>query len=235
MFYTIIIQPLTNILVFLTSFLGGNIGLAIIMMTILVKLVLLPFAYSTTKSQRAMKKIQPKLEEIKKQYPDPAEQSKKIMELYKEHNTNPLSGCLPLLIQFPLIIGLYQVFLKGVSIDPVILYSFISSPEHISNTFLGIIMTEKSFLLAIFAGITQYIQLHFSPAMQNDEQINNEKTTSVSIMENMQKNMKYTLPIMIVLFSAIVPAAVALYWVTTNIVTIFQEFWINKTIKKQTT
>ena len=77
MFHTLIIQPLTNVLVFLTSFLGGNIGLAVIMMTVLVKLVLLPFAYSTAKSQRDMKKIQPMIDDIKKKHPDTTEQSKK--------------------------------------------------------------------------------------------------------------------------------------------------------------
>jgi YidC/Oxa1 family membrane protein insertase len=233
MFHTLIIQPLTNSLVFLTSFLGGNIGLAVVVMTILVKLVLLPFAYATAKSQRAMKKIQPMIDEIKKNHPDTTEQSKKIMELYKEHNTNPFSGCLPILIQLPLIIGLYQVFLQGVSVDPTTLYSFITPPEHLSNTFLGIIMTEKSYLLAILAGVTQYFQLKLSPGMQTQPTNDTKSDTQSIMMESMQKSMKYTLPVMITVFALVVPAAVALYWVITNIVTLIQEYWITKKLDKQ--
>lgn len=232
MFHTLIIQPLTNVLVFLTSFLGGNIGLAVIVMTLLVKLILLPFAYSTAKSQRDIKKIQPMIDDIKKKYPDTTEQSKKIMELYKEHNTNPFSGCLPVLIQLPIIIGLYQVFLKGVSVDPTTLYSFITSPEHLSNNFIGIIMTQKSYLLALLAGVTQYFQLKLSPTMQNSGQNGSTDAQSV-MMESMQKSMKYALPVMITFFASVVPAAVALYWVTTNVATLVQEYWINKKLEKQ--
>ena len=159
MFHTFVFLPLTNVLVFLTSFLWGNIGLSVVAMTILVKLVLLPFSYSTTKNQIAIKKIQPLIDDIKKKHPDSTEQTKKIMELYKEHNTNPLSGCLPLLIQLPIIIGLYRVFLQGVSVDPTMLYSFVHAPEHLSNMFLGLNMTSKSILVAFAAGITQFFKL----------------------------------------------------------------------------
>ena len=187
-------------------------------MTILVKLILLPFSYSTTKNQIAIKKIQPLIDDIKKKHPDSTEQTKKIMELYKEHNTNLLSGCLPLLIQLPIIIGLYQVFLQGVSVDPTMLYSFVHVPEHLSNLFLGLNMTSKSILVAFAAGITQFFQLKLSPTLQNNT---TTPTTTpdmqTAMMENMQKTMKYSLPIMITFFAAVVPAAVALYWVTSNV------------------
>lgn len=236
MFHTFVFLPLTNVLVFLTSFLWGNIGLSVVAMTILVKLVLLPFSYSTTKNQIAIKKIQPLIDDIKKKHPDSTEQTKKIMELYKEHNTNPLSGCLPLLIQLPIIIGLYRVFLQGVSVDPTMLYSFVHAPEHLSNMFLGLNMTSKSILVAFAAGITQFFQLKLSPTLQNNT---TTPTTTpdmqTAMMENMQKTMKYSLPIMITFFAAIVPAAVALYWVTSNIFMIIQEYWINKQLQQKTT
>lgn len=236
MFHTFVFLPLTNVLVFLTSFLWGNIGLSVVAMTILVKLVLLPFSYSTTKNQIAIKKIQPLIDDIKKKHPDSTEQTKKIMELYKEHNTNPLSGCLPLLIQLPIIIGLYRVFLQGVSVDPTMLYSFVHAPEHLSNMFLGLNMTSKSILVAFAAGITQFFQLKLSPTLQNNT---TTPTTTpdmqTAMMENMQKTMKYSLPIMITFFAAVVPAAVALYWVTSNIFMIIQEYWINKQLQQKTT
>lgn len=238
MFNTFILIPLTNSLVFLTSFLWGNIGLAVIILTILVKFVLLPFSYSTTKNQIAIKKIQPLIDDIKKKHPDSTEQTKKIMELYKEHNTNPLSGCLPLLIQLPIIVGLYQVFLKGVSVDPALLYSFVHAPEQLSNMFLGLNMTDKSILVALIAGITQYFQLKLSPSFQNTTSGVSTDTSpdmQTVMMENMQKTMKYSLPVMITFFAAIVPAAVALYWVTSNIFMIGQEYWINKKLQQKNT
>lgn len=226
MFQTIIITPLTNALVFFTSFLWGNMGLAIIILTILVKIILYPFAKATVRNQQIMKKIQPKLDEIKKNHTNPTEQSQKIMELYKEHNSNPLSGCLPLIIQIPLIFGLYHVFLTGLAIDPTILYSFITSPENISTSFLGVSLTEKSLIFAVIAGISQYLQLHFSPTTKTSTQENSDPQTA--IMQGMQKNMKYFLPILIVIFSLTLPAALALYWITTNIITLIQEWWITK-------
>ncbi len=233
MFQTIIYQPLTNALIFLTTFLSGNIGLAIIVLTILVKIVLLPFARSTIKNQIAVKKLQPHLDEIKKQYPDKNIQAQKTMELYKEHNTNPLSGCLPVLIQLPIVIGLYQVFLKGSSIDTSILYSFVSLPQNLSQMFLGLDLTSKSLILALIAGITQYLQLKYSPSMQQAPSTSSEPMDmQAAMMENMQKSMKFVLPVMIVFFSAVVPAAVALYWVTTNIFTLIQEWWIYRQINK---
>jgi YidC/Oxa1 family membrane protein insertase len=233
MFQTIIYQPLTNALIFLTTFLSGNIGLAIIVLTILVKIVLLPFARSTIKNQIAVKKLQPHLDEIKKQYPDKNIQAQKTMELYKEHNTNPLSGCLPVLIQLPIVIGLYQVFLKGSSIDTSILYSFVSLPQNLSQMFLGLDLTSKSLILALIAGITQYLQLKYSPSMQQASSTSSEPMDmQAAMMENMQKSMKFVLPVMIVFFSAVVPAAVALYWVVTNIFTLIQEQWIYYHIKK---
>lgn len=239
MFHTFVFLPLTNALVFLTSFLWGNIGLSVIVMTILVKLLLLPFSYSSTKNQIAIKKIQPLIDEIKKKHKDTTEQTKKIMELYKEHNTNPLSGCLPLLIQLPIIIGLYQVFLQGVSVDPSLLYSFVHAPEHLSTMFLGLNMTDKSILIALIAGITQYYQLKLSPSFQNTPSTQSTDDTAPDMqtvmMENMQKTMKYSLPVMITFFAAIVPAAVALYWVTSNVFMIIQEYWVYKRLYKKNT
>ncbi len=230
MFNTIVFIPLTNVLVSLTGLLWGNIGLAVIFTTILIKLLLLPFSYAQTKSQIAIKKIQPHIDEIKKNTPDKTEQTKKIMELYKEHNTNPLSGCLPLIIQLPIIIALYQVFLQGVSVDPSILYSFVHAPEQISHMFLGVDMTSKSIIIALIAGITQFIQLKLSPSMQDSAEKTENADMSTEMMANMQKTMKFSLPVMITVFAAVVPAAVALYWVVTNLFQIAQEWWINKKI-----
>lgn len=236
MFHTVVFIPLTNALVFLTAHLWGNIALAVIALTIIIKLILFPFAYSTIKNQIAVKKIQPLIDAIKKNIPDKTEQTKKIMELYKEHKTNPLSGCLPLIIQLPIILGLYRVFLQGTTVDPSVLYSFVQAPAHISNFFLGINMTSKSIIVAIIAGVTQYFQLKLSPSLQNPTSnipavATDQPDMQGAVMENMQKTMKYTLPVMITVFAAVVPAAVALYWVVTNLFTIAQEWWTNRRLQ----
>ncbi len=236
MFNTIVFIPLTNALVFLTSLLWGNIGLAVIVLTILIKLILLPFSYAQTKSQIAIKKIQPLIDDIKKNTPDKTEQTQKIMALYKEHNTNPLSGCLPLIIQLPIIIALYQVFLRGASVDGSVLYSFVHAPETISNMFLGINMADKSIIIALIAGISQYFQLKLSPSMKDDVATvtTGSSDMQTEMMANMSKVMKYSLPVMITVFAALVPAAVALYWVVTNLFQIVQEWWINKKVNALT-
>src|SRR5580704_10130713 len=107
MFHTIFYIPLYNALIWLTTGLGGSIGLAVIALTLVVKIILSPLSYSSIKSQIEQKKLQPLMDDIKKKYPDKKEQSEKMMELYKEHKTNPFAGCLLLLLQLPVIIALY--------------------------------------------------------------------------------------------------------------------------------
>lgn len=235
MFETLIIAPLSNTLIALTSLFWGNLGLAVIALTIIVKLILFPFSLSSIKHQAAIKKIQPLINDINAKYSDKNERALKTMELYREHKTNPFSGCLPLLVQIPIIIGLYQVFLKGAAFNPEILYSFVQAPEFISNVFLGIELTGKSVLFAIIAGISQYIQISRSPAFQQvANSSNTEKDPQVMMMESMQKMMRYILPVMITFFALVSPAAVALYWIVTNIFTIGQEYFVYKKMLKNT-
>ncbi len=232
MFQTFIIIPLSNALVFLTSLFFNNLGIAVIVLTLLVKIILFPLSLSTLKSQAALKKIQPLIDDIKKKYTDKNEQAIKIMELYKEHKANPLTGCLPLLIQLPIIIGLYQVFLRGdTSLNPDIIYSFIQVPESISHMFLGFDLREKSALLALFAGVAQYFQLYYSPMhAQKNEQKEKSTDPQMVMMENMQKNLRYILPIMIVIFTFFTPSAIALYLIVSSIFTLVQEIIITKKI-----
>jgi YidC/Oxa1 family membrane protein insertase len=234
MFETLIIAPLSNTLIAFTVLFWGNLGLAIIFLTIIVKTILFPFSLASIKHQAALKKIQPLINDINKKYTDKNERAMKTMELYKEHKANPFSGCLPLIIQIPIIIGLYQVFLKGSALDPSILYSFVHAPEMISNIFLGVKLTAKSTIFGIIAGITQYIQVSQSPAFKKTgNELIEEKDTQAQMMDSMQKMMKYALPVMITIFAIASPAAVALYWIITNIFTIAQEYFIYKKILKQ--
>lgn len=235
MFHAIFYVPLYNALIFLTNLFGGSLGLAVIGLTIIVKLVLAPLAHASIKSQIEQKKLQPLVDELKKKYPDQKQQSVKLMELYKEHKTNPLAGCLLLLLQLPVIIALYNVFLKGVVINPADLWSFVTAPGAINTMFLGLDMGQGSIwskvILAVLAGATQYLQMRWSPAMATPNAPVVAKTDSptggmADMAANMTKSMKYTMPLMITVFAYAVPGAVALYWIISNLVMIAQEKFV---------
>src|SRR3989339_1880931 len=162
---TILYQPLINALVFLVSIVpGGDVGIAVIILTILVKLILFPLSQKSIESQAEMSILTPELNKIKASGASKEEQARLTFELYKEHKTNPFSGCLLVLIQIPIIFALYYVFLKGINFESGLLYSFIHVPEHSNMIFLGVLdITKKSLILAILAGISQYLQAHFMP------------------------------------------------------------------------
>lgn len=234
MFHTIFFVPLYNALIFLTSAFGGSLGFAVIGLTLGVKIILAPLAHKSIVSQIEQKKLQPLVEELKKKYPDQKEQSQKLMELYKEHKTNPFAGCLLILLQLPIIIALYRVFLSGAVINGSELYSFIHAPEMLRTMFLGINMASKSIILAVLAGISQFLQMYLSPAMQSSSTpISPDADTQTKVMGSMTQSMKYTMPIMIAVFAYAVPGAVALYWVVSNLFMIAQERWVLRRMKQE--
>jgi YidC/Oxa1 family membrane protein insertase len=154
------------------------------------------------------------------------------MELYKTTGSNPFSGCLPILIQLPIIIGIYQVFWKGIEAQLPLLYSGMHAPMTVVYQFLGMDLQAKSIILALLAGITQYIQIHFSPTMKNTGTVIDEKDNQAVMMASMNSSMKYTMPVVMVVIGMTLPGALALYFVVTNIVTILQEYIMGKTIKE---
>lgn len=230
MFHTIFFVPLYNALVELTSVFGGSLGLAVVGLTLIVKLVLSPLSYKSIVSQLEQKKLQPLLDEIKKKYPDQKEQAAKTMELYKEHKTNPFAGCLLIILQLPVIIALYRVFLAGAAINPADLYPFVHAPSAVNMSFLGIDMGAKSVVLAVFAAVSQFLQMHWSPSMKataSSAKPDPENTQAV-MAASMTKSMKYTMPVMIGFFGYAVPGAVALYWGVSNVFMIVQEKLIER-------
>lgn len=239
----IIYKPLYNALVALIDILpGANIAIAVILLTVIVKVVMLPLNKKSIKSQMAMKEIEPELNKIRKDYPDKQVQAQKTMALYKERGVNPFSGCLVILIQFPIIIALYLIFTKGINggiIDSSLLYSFIKIPAEVGLNFLGIQITEKSLIIAILVAGSQYFslkQINDINKVKNETPVDpNEKLDfAQEFGKNMTKNMTYTLPVIIGIVSYQVSAAVALYFLTSNIVSIVQQTFIlkNKNAKK---
>lgn len=244
-FTTILYQPIYNGLVFLIDVIpGGEVGLAVIILTLLVKLVLLPLSIKSVKTQQTMKQVKPKIDEIKNQHEDDKEkQAKKMMEAYSEHDVNPFSGFLLILIQFPIIIALYYVFLRGglPSIDTDLIYPFITMPNEalVDMQFLGANLAKSSFILALIAGASQFVQSWVSGLGQSGDSDDQKDTKSSdggeSFVEEFQSNigsqLKYIFPGIVFAISYSLPAVVALYWATSNVFHVFQEVYVKQTIK----
>ena len=224
----VLYKPLVNILAFLISVTpGGDVGVAIIVLTILVKVILYPLSQRAIVSQAKMNLLAPELNKIKASGASKEEQARLTFELYKNNKTNPFSGCLLILIQIPIIFALYYVFLKGMKFENGILYSFVQAPEHVNMLFLGFLdIGGKSLVLAILAGFSQYLQAHFMPQPTKPK----EKTGSFqeSFAHSMQMQMKYIFPFLVAFIAYSVSGAIALYWLTSNVFAVGQQIYANK-------
>lgn len=238
-FNTILYKPLFNILVLLCKYLPNNdLGLAIIILTIFIKILLYPLGTKAVKSQKVLSELQPKIKEIQEKYKDnKEEQTKAIIALYKKEKINPFSSLLPLFIQLPVLIALYRIFWHGLSPKQMVfLYSFVPSPETINTTFLKIIDLSKAafienegkryylwgnIVLIILVGITQFLQMKLAAPKTNP---NKKKNSGFS--DRLQKQMQYFMPAFIVLILFKLPAAIGLYWLTTTLFTIIQQHFI---------
>jgi len=236
---TIFYQPIYNILIFIINHVTfGDVGFAIIIVTIIIKFILYPLTKKSIKSQILMKRMEPEIKLIKKNFPNKEEQAKKTFELYKKYGTNPFSGCIVILIQLPVIFALYFVIYKGLSLDTNLVYPFLSKPTLIHTNFLGLIeINSKNLFLAIVAGVTQFIQGYLASPITSKVEITKDtpnskeaKSFQDELSGSMQTNVKYILPIFIVFIAWRISAAVALYFVISNIFTIVQEWYIRKTL-----
>ncbi|MCA9352696.1 YidC/Oxa1 family membrane protein insertase [Patescibacteria group bacterium] len=227
-------KPLYNALVWLVDILPNHsLIIAVVILTILVRLIISPLSYKALKTQIQTKALQPKLKTLKENVTDKQEQARQTFALYKEHGVNPFSSFLVILVQFPIILALYWVFRDGgVEIDPTLLYSFVPRPDTIVNTMFGFDLANKSYVLALLTGLTQYIHLSrsasFKQSATHDKQTDQEK-----MMAMLGKSMRYTMPIMITIFAYIIGGAVALYWVTSNTFMIVQEWYIQRRLAKK--
>jgi len=220
-FNTILYKPLFNALVLIYQYVPGkDFGIAVIVLTLIIRFLLYPLMMKSIKSQKTMSELQPKLKEIQNKYKDDKEkQTREMMDLYKREKFNPLGGCLPLLLQLPLLIGLYRVFWKGLSDGAMEkLYSFVPNPGAINPMFLGLInLSEPNFILAIIAGIAQFFQTKMMMG-QNKKDDNKGQFANM-----MQKQMLYFFPIITVVILLRMPAAIGLYWIVTALFSIWQQ------------
>ncbi len=230
-FHTYLFQPIFNLLVFLYNVIpGGDMGFAIIALTILIKALLWPLMSKSLKSQKALQDLQPKVEELKVKYKDEKDVlAKEMMKLYQEEKVNPLSSCLPVIVQLPILLALYRVLLKG--FDPSTLdqlYTFVYNPGVINHFFLGFVdLSENNIYLAVIAGIFQFFQTKMLMHNKVPKEVEGKKgSKDESMMASMNKSMLYFMPVITVVIGATLPGGLTLYWVTVNLVSIIQQKYI---------
>src|SRR3989304_8835439 len=223
MWNTYFIQPLFNLLIVFYNLLWHNMGLAIIAITFLVRLALLPSSIKSLRAQKKLRDLQHEIEKIKKDHGhDKSVMTKKTMELYQKHGVNPITSCLPLLIQLPILIALYRVFFNLSDASSLnLVYSFIAKPETINTHFLWLDLAkiDPYYVLPILAGIFQFI-LSKLTIIKNPQKADsgkqNKEEKGKEAMQEFQKifqtQMVYLFPIMTVFIAARLPSALALYW-----------------------
>ncbi|MBU2612983.1 YidC/Oxa1 family membrane protein insertase, partial [Patescibacteria group bacterium] len=233
LFTSIIVQPILNLLVWLYDVVPGNdLGVAIIILTILVKVVLYPLTMAQIKQQRALQAIQPKIEEIRKRLKDDKEaQAKELMDLYRVEKVNPASSCLPLLIQLPIFIGLYTALRDGLGSHGLeLLYPYVANPGTIKTLMFGIVdLAKPNYVLAVLAGGVQFwqswqiLRKPSSAAPPPVEVQGKEDAKDEGMAAAMNKQMMYMMPIVTVFIGISLPGGLTLYWLVMSLLTVAQQ------------
>jgi YidC/Oxa1 family membrane protein insertase len=238
LFNTLFFEPLYNTLIALIGVVpGGDVGIAVILLTIIVKLVLFPLSKSAVKSQLEMRELQKPMEDLKEKYKDDREKlGLETLELYKKHGINPFAGLFLVLIQLPVILALYWVILNSglPTINTDILYSFIKIPGTITMEFISFfhISEPHSVVLALLAAISQHFQARFSFPKQPPKPKTDKPSFQDDMMRGMSIQVTWVLPIFVFFVSYSLAAVVSLYWFVSNLFAIGQELYIRDTIKK---
>jgi YidC/Oxa1 family membrane protein insertase len=234
-FNKFLVEPIYNALVALFHLTPvAEAGLAIIFITVLVRLALFPLSRKAVVAQIEMQRLAPELESIKNKYKDnQEEQARKTLALYKERGVNPFSGILVLLIQLPVIFALYHIFVATgfPEINQALLYSFVKAPETVTTIFLGVDLTEKSLVLALLAAVSTFYQIKLA----SPKEVKGKQNPSFGddLARSMQKQMKYFFPVMVFFIAYSISGVIALYWLTTNIFTVAQEIFVRNKLSQQ--
>ncbi len=236
LFFTIITQPIFNVLMLLDHVLG-DFGLSIILLTILVRLILFPLTLRQLKSSKAMQAIQPLIADVKKQYPkDQRAQLEATQAIYKEYGINPAAGCLPLFIQLPVLYGLFNSLNTVLRNHPTVtsinnsLYPFLPHITQLPNAnlnwftfinhswFINLGQPDPTHILPILAGLATFIQLRMSQP----------RTTSATknAMAQQMQIMQFVMPFITLIFAWTFPAGLALYWTTTSVFSMVQQYFV---------
>ncbi|MCL2760079.1 MAG: membrane protein insertase YidC [Desulfuromonadales bacterium] len=204
--FSAIARPLLFALKFFYRYLG-NYGLAIILLTVILKIIFFPLTNKSYKSMKAMQKLQPKMQELKEKYKDDREGlNRAVMELYRTNKVNPLGGCLPMLVQIPVFFGLYRALMYSVELRQAPFYFWIQDLS----------AKDPYYITPIIMGISMVIQQKMTP----------------TTMDPLQAKMMLALPVVFTVMFLNFPSGLVLYWLVNNILTIAQQAYINKTFKE---
>ena len=228
LFHAFLYEPILNLLVFLYNVVPGHdLGIAIILLTIIIKIVLLPLSKQSIKSQKALQELQPKINEIKAKYAgNKEEMGRAMMDLYKKNKVNPFSSCLPLLIQLPFFFAVFKVFKDGLNETTLsFVYPFIDRPQEISSSFLGLVdLSKPSVVLAVLAGGAQFWQAKMM--ITKKAEVKTEGAKDENIMAAMNKQMLYFMPAITIFIGITLPGGLSLYWFVITILTVLHQIYI---------
>lgn len=232
-FHALVYDPLYNGLAFLVGAIPTHdVGLAVIALTILVRLLLFPLSRRAVETQIAMKKIAPDVERLKEKYKDKREeQAKALFALYREHGVHPFASIGLLLAQLPVLFALYWIFASGglPDIHPELLYAFVPSPESVNMAFLGVLdMAGHSIVLGALAAGTQFVYTRLSMGAPEKKPAVTSGTFSTDLARSFEMQARYVLPATFIVLSFFIPSAAMLYLTTSNAFMIGQELFAGR-------
>lgn len=228
-FTVIFYQPILNLLVFLYNTISfQDLGVAIILLTVVIKLILWPLGQKSIKSQKELQDLQPKIEALKKTYAtDKVGLSQATMALYKDNKINPFSSCLPILLQFPFLIAVYQVFRDGLNSKLDLVYPFITRPEVINSISFGFLdLNKPSVYIAILAGAAQFWQAKMM--MTKSPVVKTEGSKDEGMAAIMNKQMLYFMPAITIFIGISLPGGLTFYWFILTVLTALQQLVVFK-------
>jgi len=223
-FSTFFYQPIFNLLIFIYNNLSfQDMAIAIVVLTVVIKGVLWPLSKSSIKSQKQLQDLQPKIDALKEKYKDDkVALSQETMNLYKENKVNPFSSCLPLLIQFPFLIAVFQVFRDGVNSKLDLVYSFLTKPEAVNMVSLGFLdLSKPNVYLAVLAGLAQFWQSRMM--VSKKPEIKTEGSKDENMAAIMSKQMMYFMPVITIFIGISLPGGLTLYWFVFTLLTVLQQ------------
>lgn len=215
----ILYEPIYKFLVFLYNNIPGHdLGIAIIVITIIIRIILFPLAQKSIKAQMKMAQHKDKIKEIQGKFKNKEEQSRELMKFYKENKINPFSGCLPLIIQLPILLALYRVFMNVLNLKDII-----------TPSFLGIIdLSQTSIVLAILAGVSQFFATRLTMNRTAGVPQPGVSDKAAETQKSMTKSMNYILPVMTLFIALKLPAGLSFYWVVSTLLGFAQDYYLYK-------
>lgn len=214
----------------------GNLGLAIIVLTLIIRLILVPLTLPSLKARKKITEIQPEVDKLKKKHKNDKQALQKAqLELYQKYNVNPLSGCLPQIVQLAVLIFLYRALISFLGQDVVH-----GTTINASFLWLDLSKPDGKYILPIVAGVSQFLlSLMISPGAEvrdivpnksknkKVQQENKAEENTAGMAANMQQQMLFLMPIMTVFIAARFPSGLAVYWVITTLFSLVQQYFVS--------